>query len=90
MVDVDINPRDTDAVNWALNLRIQPHLDTVICQGRVSAIDPSAAPPETPHEISQYPLPTGNSAMLIDATRKWPYNPISLPKQEHMERARQL
>ena len=32
----------------------------------------------------------GCSALLIDATRKWDYPPVSLPKREFMERARQL
>jgi 4-hydroxy-3-polyprenylbenzoate decarboxylase len=28
--------------------------------------------------------------MPIDATRKWDYPPVSLPKREYMERAKQL
>jgi 4-hydroxy-3-polyprenylbenzoate decarboxylase len=32
----------------------------------------------------------GASAMLIDATRKWDYPPVSLPKKEYMEHARRL
>ena len=28
--------------------------------------------------------------MLIDATMKWDYPPVSLPKKEFMERARQI
>ena len=28
--------------------------------------------------------------MLMDATRKWDYPPVSLPKKEYMERAKQL
>ena len=31
-----------------------------------------------------------SSYMLIDATRKWANPPISLPRQEYMERARSL
>ncbi len=27
---------------------------------------------------------------MINATRKWDYTPVSLPKQEFMERARQI
>ena len=34
--------------------------------------------------------PQGASAMLLDATRKWPYTPVSLPKQEYMERAKAI
>src|SRR5262245_53351258 len=32
----------------------------------------------------------GASAMLIDATRKWNYPPISLPKEEFTQRARRI
>lgn len=28
--------------------------------------------------------------MLMDATRKWDYTPIALPKQNYMERAREI
>ena len=28
--------------------------------------------------------------LLIDATRKWDYPPVSLPRKEFMERARQI
>jgi 4-hydroxy-3-polyprenylbenzoate decarboxylase len=28
--------------------------------------------------------------MLVDATRKWPYPPTSLPTREHMERALEI
>ena len=30
------------------------------------------------------------SSILIDATRKWDYPPVSLPKKQYMERARKL
>jgi hypothetical protein len=28
--------------------------------------------------------------LLIDATRKWDYPPVALPKREYMERAREI
>jgi 4-hydroxy-3-polyprenylbenzoate decarboxylase len=31
--------------------------------------------------------PPRSTAVLIDATRPWPYPPLSLPKQQFMERA---
>ncbi len=37
-----------------------------------------------------FPAPEGTSAMLIDATRKWDYPPVALPKKEYMDRAKQL
>ncbi len=28
--------------------------------------------------------------MLVDATRKWPYTPVSLPKRQYMEKAKKI
>ena len=35
-------------------------------------------------------MPNGCSALLINATMKWPYPPVSLPKKEYMDKARQI
>lgn len=87
VVDEDINPRDADAVNWALSFRVQPHRDIRITQGMIGFLDPSIDSSESP---PQYPIPSGVSALLIDATTKWDYPPVSLPKREFMERAKQI
>ena len=89
-VDEDINPRDPDAVNWALSFRVMPHRDIRIITGRSSMSDPAVAPPTVPDEETHFPGVEGNSAILIDATRKWPYLPTSLPRKEYMERAMQI
>ncbi|MCL5957893.1 MAG: UbiD family decarboxylase, partial [Chloroflexi bacterium] len=90
-VDDDVDPRDADSVNWALSFRMMPHRDTRITMGKGSMLDHSAAPPGTlTHESQTFPTVEGTSAILIDATRKWDYPPISLPKQHFMERAIQL
>lgn len=86
-VDDDIDPFDIDGVMWALASRMQPHLDVQITQGQASMLDPSSAHPDLPNEKQWYPDPRGASSMLIDATRKWHYPPVSLPLREHMERA---
>ncbi|MDP2720117.1 MAG: UbiD family decarboxylase, partial [Dehalococcoidia bacterium] len=88
IVDDDIDPRDADSVNWALSFRVQPHRDTHVTYGKIPALDHSSAPPDHPER--RYPLPRGCSSMLIDATRKWGYPPVSLPKKEFMERAKEL
>ncbi len=88
VVDEDIDPRDPDSINWALSFRMQPHRDIRISLNRVADLDPSNAPPDEPD--TNYPFPNGNSSLLIDATRKWAYPPVSLPKKEFMERARQI
>jgi UbiD family decarboxylase len=90
-VDEDIDPRDSDSVNWALSFRMQPHLDTRITMGKASMLDHSSAPPGTiTHEGMAFPQPRGTSAILIDATRKWPYPPVALPRKQYMERALEL
>lgn len=88
VVDEDIDPWDANAVNWALSFRMQPHRDIRITEGKVAGLDPSSAPHGDPDR--KYPRPNGTSAMLIDATRKWPYLPISLPQKEYMVAARQI
>ncbi len=89
-VDEDIDPRDPEAVNWALAFAMQPHRDTRIVTHRVPALDPSAYPPGAPAGERRFPSPSGASALLIDATRKWAYTPVGLPKKEFMEQALEI
>lgn len=90
-VDEDVDPYDPDAVNWALSFRVQPHRDIRIIQGMISSLDQSVAPAEAGDlDWKRYPPPSGNSGILIDATRKWPYSPASLPKQQFMENAKKI
>lgn len=89
-VDDDIDPRDPGSVNWALSYRMQPHLDILVTEGKVSHLDPSAAPPDAPTYEARFPKPRGTSALLIDATRKWGYPPVSLPAKKFMERAKEI
>ncbi|MBI2954027.1 MAG: UbiD family decarboxylase [Chloroflexi bacterium] len=91
VVDEDIDPRDLESVVWAMSFRMQPHRDTSITMGKAAMLDHSAAPPGTlTHEQLAFPTVQGTSALLIDATCKWPYPPVSLPKREFMERALEL
>lgn len=84
-VDDDIDPHDADSVNFALCTRMQPHLDAQIINGKTVAAEVATAPPE-----SLLPKPRVSSALLIDATRKWHYPPLSLPGKEYMEKAKTL
>lgn len=88
VVDDDIDPRNADSVNWALSWRVQPDRDIRVVKGMIAELDPSLAPPTELR--SSYPLPSGGSALLVDATTKWDYPPTSLPKKEFMERAKQI
>lgn len=90
VVDEDIDPRDYHAVNWALCYSMQPHRDARIIDHRVPALDPSAYPPGASMQERAFPGATGTSAILIDATRKWLYAPVGLPRKDYMERALRL
>jgi UbiD family decarboxylase len=82
-VDRDIEPNSMDAILWALSYSMQPHRDCEIIRGKVPRLDPSVTPGADEH----YPDGLGASAMLINACREHPYLPVSLPRQDFMERA---
>jgi UbiD family decarboxylase len=88
-VDEDIDPEDADSVNWAISFRMQPHRDVKITTHKFAGLDPSAAPPGSPVTEARFPSPSGCSAIMIDATRKWPYPPVALPAKKYMEAAKQ-
>lgn len=84
-VDDDIDPRDADSVLWALCYRMQPDRDIRVTPGKRIAMDHSIAPPQEERQEAAY-----GSGLMINATRKWDYPPLSLPKKEFMERAKQI
>ena len=85
-VDEDINPHDPVAVTWAITHRSQPHKDTKIVGDRPFGATPIGM--VVTHPSSRYD--SMESSLLIDATRKADFPPLSLPKKEYMERARQI
>jgi len=86
-VDEDIDARDADAVQWAMAYRMQPHRDIQIRDIVAStALDFSLARPSSREEVER----VRSSAILIDATRKWEYPPVSLPRREFMESAQAI
>jgi 4-hydroxy-3-polyprenylbenzoate decarboxylase len=93
-VDSDIDPWDLDSVFWGVNFRYQPHRDTQIIQGRGATADQSGGPRNLTLDEQEFPVSrtglSGNSSILIDATRKWAYTPTSLPNKDYMERGRAI
>ncbi|MGH7825052.1 MAG: UbiD family decarboxylase [Candidatus Binatia bacterium] len=79
-VDEDIDPENPDAVFWALAYRSRPHEDVQILRGT----DVGHAPRHDTRGSAD------DSCLLWDATLKMKLPPISLPKKEYMDRARQL
>jgi 4-hydroxy-3-polyprenylbenzoate decarboxylase len=78
-VNDDIDPENADAVLWAMSYRANPRLDLHILPHR----DQGHGPRSTRDGGE-------DASVLIDATLKESFPPISLPKREHMERARIL
>ncbi len=93
-VDDDIDPWDLESVFWGICFRYQPHRDTHIVRGRGATADQSGGPRTLTLDEQEYPTNRaglqGNSSILIDATRKWPYTPTSLPTKKYMDRAREI
>jgi 4-hydroxy-3-polyprenylbenzoate decarboxylase len=85
-VDEDINVRDPIAVTWAITHRSQPHKDVKVVGDRPFGATPIGM--VATHPSSRYD--NSESSLLIDATRKADFPPLSLPKKEYMERARQI
>ncbi len=85
-VDDDINPHDPVAVTWAITHRSQPHKDIKIVENRPFGATPIGM--VATHPSSRYD--NSESSLLIDATRKADFPPVSLPKKEYMDRAREI
>jgi len=78
-VNEDIDPDNADALLWAMSYRANPALDLQVLPHRDQGHGPRSK------------RNNGEDAsVLIDATLKENFPPISLPKREYMERARTL
>src|SRR5438105_3233992 len=78
-INEDIDPDNADALLWAMSYRANPALDIQILQHRDQGHGPRSK------------RNNGEDAsVLIDATMKEDFPPISLPKREYMERARKI
>jgi UbiD family decarboxylase len=86
-VDEDIDIWDPAMINWAICFNVRPDQDVAVARGKSPGLDPSAYPPGVPTHVSRMSL---TSALLIDATRPWPYPPVSLPRKEFMENAKEI
>ncbi len=89
VVDEDINARDAEAINWAISFRMQPNRDIRVVEVAGLNLDPSVVDPSR-DKLAGPMFQNKASSLLIDATRKWPYPPVSLPKKEFMDRALEI
>ncbi len=77
-VNEDIDPDDTNAVFWAMSYRCKPHRDVEILKNKDEGHGPRSLED------------SNDSAVLVDATLKETYPPVSLPKREYMEGAAEI
>ena len=77
-VNEDIDPDDTNAVFWAMSYRCKPHRDVEILKNKDEGHGPRSMED------------SNDSAVLIDATLKETYPPVSLPKRQFMEKAAEI
>jgi 4-hydroxy-3-polyprenylbenzoate decarboxylase len=78
-VNEDIDPDNADALLWAMSYRANPALDLQILHHRDQGHGPRSK--RNGGE---------DASVLIDATMKEDFPPISLPKREYMERAKAI
>jgi 4-hydroxy-3-polyprenylbenzoate decarboxylase len=78
-VNDDIDPDNADALLWAMSYRANPDLDLQILRHRDQGHGPRS---KRNHGE--------DASVLIDATLKEDFPPISLPKREYMERAKAI
>src|SRR5215475_8431216 len=78
-INDDIDPTNADALLWAMSYRANPMLDFHILPHRDQGHGPRS-------------MRNGgeDASLLVDATLKEDFPPISLPKRQHMERAKVL
>jgi len=77
-INDDINPENVDQVLWAMSYRCNPIKDIQILNYRSQG--------HAPHTD----IEEDESTMLVDATLKCDFPPVALPKQEYMERAKEI
>jgi 4-hydroxy-3-polyprenylbenzoate decarboxylase len=78
-INEDIDPESSDALLWALSYRANPGLDFHILPHR-----------DQGHGPRSQRNGGEDASVLIDATLKENFPPISLPKREYMERAKAI
>ncbi len=89
-VDEDIDGNDAAAVMWAMSYRMKPHKDVEIIGHREKGHAPPFLGASDSRDVATHSDPADDSAMLVDATLKEPFPPISLPAKKYMERAREI
>jgi 4-hydroxy-3-polyprenylbenzoate decarboxylase len=80
IADADDDIRDPFMREWILSWRVNPARDMRVLPNTAAVeLDPSGHPPD------EFPDEDLGSKVIIDATRRWQYPPVSLPPRERLE-----
>jgi 4-hydroxy-3-polyprenylbenzoate decarboxylase len=79
IVDEDIDIRDQQHVEWAMNSHYHPIHDTAIIDDAILPLDPTTRTTGN--------MPAKGSKIIVDATQSADVGPISLPSKELMDKA---
>lgn len=92
VLDFDLDLRSPDTLVWALNTRTGRKRDFTFVPARGGGLDPSGSPPGSGHGLlaSEGGAEPDFTRVIIDATRKWGYPPVALPRKSFMDRAIQI
>jgi UbiD family decarboxylase len=88
IVDHDIDVRDADTLIWALTFRAARQRDFSFLPTGGGGLDPSGSPAGNGHGVmSAQGTEPDFVRITINATRKWAYPPVALPRKQYMDRA---
>jgi 4-hydroxy-3-polyprenylbenzoate decarboxylase len=91
VVDYDIDVRDADTLIWALSFRTARKRDYSFVATNNGGLDPSGSPAGTGRgRMSAEGTEPDFTRVVINATRKWNYPPVALPRKPYMDRALEL
>lgn len=84
ITDDDVDIRDPFMRDWIMSWRVRPDKDMrIIADTGAVELDPSA------HPFDEMPAERKGAKVIIDATKKWEYPPLSLPPRERLDRVAQ-
>jgi 4-hydroxy-3-polyprenylbenzoate decarboxylase len=90
LVDSDIDVRDPELLIWALSFRTSRVTDFCFIGTGGGGLDPSAAPTGSSKGKMGTDVGEDYGRLVINATRKWAYPPVALPRKDYMERALEI
>lgn len=91
LVDYDIDVHDPECLLWAMSFRTARRRDFTFAPSHGGGLDPSGSPAGAGHgRLSAQGEEPDFTRIIINATRKWPYPPVALPRKPYMDHALEI